>query len=297
MTPTQADLVREMCAQMRAYLAGNLGGTALGQWATDARTPNGLSTIRGHGTAHVVLESLIHLDDEESEIRRSDVETYLRWLTEGPPAPVSDREHFAVLRLSPEEIAAQLGLCTVHWWLDGIGFLHTVRFVSAGTGRPFEAGSQVYAFSEPGEHRSWISTQPPCDSVALLDLLDTLCIDLSDIPMLDGKPGWNEAISVEGLPRWRLMRQDDNGRRFEMETFTAPRKARERLQAYEALHHKQIYWLEALETERLPAPSEAGKALAKTPRWCSAIEGEIDLVSGDVPAETSTCRATKTLSP
>lgn len=246
MTPTQADLVREMCAQMRAYLAGNLGGTALGQWAIALRKPKGLSTIQEHGTAHVVLESLINLDDEESEIRRCDVETYLRWLTEGPPAPVSDRDHFAVLRLSPEEIAALLGLYTVRWWLDGLGFLHTVRFVSAGTGRPFEAGWQVVAFSEPGEHRSWLSTSPPHDSAALLDLLDTLGLDLSDIPMLNGKPGWNEAISMEGLPRWRLMRQDDNGRKFEIETFTAPRKARERLRAYEALHHKQIYWLESV---------------------------------------------------
>jgi hypothetical protein len=256
MTPTQADLVREMCAQMRAYLDGHIGGTALGQWATDARTPNGLSTIRGHGTAHSVLKSLIHLDDEESEIRRSDVETYLRWLTEGSQAPLPD-DPLVMLRLTPDEIASVLSLRTVRWWLDGLGWVSEVRFVAPGTGRPFLAGWLDYPAPELGDYRSCITTDHARDAQALLDLFDTLCIDLSDIPPLDGKPGWNEAISVEGLPRWRLMRQDDNGRRFEMETFTAPRKARERLQAYEALHHKQIYWLEVLETERLPAPSEA----------------------------------------
>jgi len=153
-------------------------------------------------------------------------------------------ETLVVLRLSPEEIAANLGLRTVHWWLDGLGFIHSVHFVSPGTGRHFEAGWQVDAPPDIGEHRSWISIQPPHTVAALLDLFDTLALDLSDVPAVRGMPGWNEAISVEELPRWRLMRQDDNGRRFEIETFSAPRKARERLRSYEALHHKQIYWLE-----------------------------------------------------
>ena len=243
MTPTQADLVREMCAQMRAYLAGNLGGTALGQWATDVRTPRGLSTIRGHGTAHSVLESLINLDDEEREVRRSDVEAYLRWLTEGLQAPLPD-DPLVVLRLTPDEIASVLSLRAVRWWLDGLGWVSEVRFVAPGTGRPFSAGWLDYSPPELGEHLSCITTDHAQDAQALLDLFDTLALDLSDVPAVHGKPGWNEAISVEELPRWRLMRQDDNGRRFEIETFSAPRKARERLRSYEALHHKQIYWLE-----------------------------------------------------
>jgi hypothetical protein len=243
MTPTQADLVREICAKMRAYLAGNLGGTALGQWATDVWPHQGPSTIRGHGAATSVLESLINLDDEGREVRRSDVETYLRWLTEGLPVQLPD-EPLTVLRKTPDEIAQQLSLRTVRWWLNGLGWVSEVRFVAPGTGRPFCAGWLENAPPEPGEARSCITTDHPQDAQALLDLFDTLALDLSDVPTMRGKPGWNEAISAEGLPRWRLMRQDDNGRRFEIETFSAPRKARERLRSYEALHHKQIYWLE-----------------------------------------------------
>lgn len=73
--------------------------------------------------------------------------------------------------------------------------------------------------------------QPP-ESVAerrwlLGDLFDTLDIDARD-----------------AATRWNLLRQDDNGNKFLVDSFTGYAKAAARLVQFGAGHHKQICWLE-----------------------------------------------------
>ena len=45
---------------------------------------------------------------------------------------------------------------------------------------------------------------------------------------------------------WRLCRQDDNGNVFVVETLPDFATARQRCEAFEALGHKQAYWIEAI---------------------------------------------------
>ncbi len=44
--------------------------------------------------------------------------------------------------------------------------------------------------------------------------------------------------------RWELWRQDDNGNRILMSSFAERTEAEAALARFEALHHKQTYWLE-----------------------------------------------------
>ena len=43
---------------------------------------------------------------------------------------------------------------------------------------------------------------------------------------------------------WRLWRMDDNGNRFLIDAFTTESEAETKRAAYEALGHKQHYWVE-----------------------------------------------------
>lgn len=44
---------------------------------------------------------------------------------------------------------------------------------------------------------------------------------------------------------WRVMRQDDNGNRFEVTVCASRGEAEAAAQRYEARGHKQLYWVEA----------------------------------------------------
>jgi hypothetical protein len=103
-----------------------------------------------------------------------------------------------------------------------------------------------------------ITTEHVRDAHALLELVDTRRVDLSDTPPLDGKPTWSEAISVEGLPRWRPMRQDDNGHRSGMRAAQDPRVP---APLADALARLADWKRNAFEP-----PPRPGKALRTTPR-------------------------------
>ncbi len=45
------------------------------------------------------------------------------------------------------------------------------------------------------------------------------------------------------LGRWAVMRQDDNGHVFEVRRYASSCTARAALSTFEALHHKQTYWV------------------------------------------------------
>jgi len=44
--------------------------------------------------------------------------------------------------------------------------------------------------------------------------------------------------------RWILWRQDDNGHKFQIESFTDRARAESAKGEFESRHHKQIYWVE-----------------------------------------------------
>ncbi|HST58007.1 MAG TPA: SPOR domain-containing protein [Longimicrobium sp.] len=48
----------------------------------------------------------------------------------------------------------------------------------------------------------------------------------------------------EGREAWELWRQDDNGNRFRITRFATEAQADAEKRRFEALAHKQIYWVE-----------------------------------------------------
>jgi hypothetical protein len=46
------------------------------------------------------------------------------------------------------------------------------------------------------------------------------------------------------LKRWAVMRQDDNGNRYEMTTVATREEAERVVETYTARGHKQLYWFE-----------------------------------------------------
>jgi catechol 2,3-dioxygenase-like lactoylglutathione lyase family enzyme len=69
-------------------------------------------------------------------------------------------------------------------------------------------------------------------------------------------PDGNKVELLEALPahaaRWRLVRQDDHGRRFVVETFAEQSKAEHRLREFLQKQHKQDYWMEAVTDDSRP---------------------------------------------
>jgi len=56
-------------------------------------------------------------------------------------------------------------------------------------------------------------------------------------------------LSRTDQSRWKLLRQDDNGNRFEISRFSSRSEALEILAEFEKRAHKQTYWLEACDEE------------------------------------------------
>lgn len=92
---------------------------------------------------------------------------------------------------------------------------------------------------EEGE-RTMLAVQGDADDTALLQaVLEAAGLDLDDCLMVA------DHIDRAAFPRWVLWRQDDNGTRVEVATFTGRRKADDQAARMEAGGHKQLYWVAA----------------------------------------------------
>ena len=63
------------------------------------------------------------------------------------------------------------------------------------------------------------------------------------------RPKGEASVRAEPDPSrgtWRLCRQDDNGNIFVIETFRDRTIAQRRRDAFEAMGHKQTYWIELI---------------------------------------------------
>ena len=63
-------------------------------------------------------------------------------------------------------------------------------------------------------------------------------------------------LDVRPSPRWELWRQDDNGNRVMIRAFAERDEAEAELARFEALQHKQTYWLEERSASRPDAPPD-----------------------------------------
>lgn len=92
-------------------------------------------------------------------------------------------------------------------------------------------GSEV-AEEEP----SWVELQASSADIEVV--AEHLPFLLTDLILYE--PGGPASPS---LGRWAVMRQDDNGHVFEVRRYASPCTARAALSTFEALHHKQTYWV------------------------------------------------------
>jgi hypothetical protein len=227
----------EMVALVERWLRGEVTRAEVSAWALALHQTHGNGAF-GSGPAHTLHSSLYNFeerlyDGDELIVRREDIEEQLRALRHGEVwlarAPV------AVLRLTPQAIAARTGTRVTRFLLDGLGWLESVRFASPATNRCFVAmGPLRVAAARSSVQSDRGAPQAPAAAV-LADLFDTLALDLDDTEPAGEPPP---------LRRWRLLRSDDNGNTEPVASFSGYAKARAQLAAFEAGAHKQVYWIE-----------------------------------------------------
>jgi hypothetical protein len=144
-------------------------------------------------------------------------------------------------RILLQKLQLRLQLPTEREVVPGIGWCEYLRFASPASGRTFVLEESLQRSSSDGDNAygNFSSEDQGDPRDCLIDLLETLAIDLDDL-------AWR-APEFERLtlPTWTLWRQDDNGSKTAMTTFTGCRKAQAALAQFEALQHKQTYWLES----------------------------------------------------
>ena len=113
-----------------------------------------------------------------------------------------------------------------------MGWYESFAVASPFTGRRFVGVGPM----KPRDEQPIVgfSTHLPHPADVLEDLFDTLAIDLDDLVQPPARP----------FQQWDLWRQDDNGVRALVVSFTGRAKAEAALEQFEALGHKQAYWLE-----------------------------------------------------
>ncbi len=223
-----AEQVHGVIAAMRDFLRGAIDAPGLSRFARDM-WPEARQDLpfAGQSLANTVWLSILNATDPE--LRITDVEGYIRWLTIGSPFyPI----RVCGVRMSAARLAAQLSLATHRYIVDGLGWQESVEFVSLVTGRQFHAESSI-VHDVPDNIFVHACDVPGREPQPLLDLCNTLGIDAADCFLDHAEPA-----------RWRIWRQDDNGHRSVVSTFTALKKARLALADLEAATHKQMYWID-----------------------------------------------------
>ncbi|WAS99226.1 hypothetical protein [Nannocystis punicea] len=237
-------LTEELIRRLRGFLDGRETHAALQQWAQSAWGGTEEGPVAANRLATEALHDLWNADsrvpprdlDSPHIFRPVDAAESLRRLRRG--TLVGTFREVAGLKDPLREFAARLDLETERHVLDGLGWFEFLQFASPGTGR-------VFLLQRPLEgpaavHFPTLVRAPAADEPqeTVRDLFETLVIDDNDVAAF--------ADEFDGLAMHRraLWRQDDNGNRAVVATFTGVRKAEAALQRYAASMHKQLYWLE-----------------------------------------------------
>jgi hypothetical protein len=192
------------------------------------------SPFPGNGTASTIFDSIWNIEqqiDGEYVLRESDLAQYLIWIREGDCLRGLDR--LISVEGTPATLANRLGIPTVRYWVDGLGWHESFSVASPFTGRRFIGTGHMTLEDERSAVD--IHTHQPNETNVFGDLFDTLVIDSGDLIQ-------SPDLVVQ---QWDLWRQDDNGVRVLMASFTGRAKADAALEHFEGLGHKQTYWLES----------------------------------------------------
>jgi len=235
--------VREMLELLRAFRNGTASRAEILGW-TRAKWQGGQGgPFPGNGPAHIVFDSIWNIEQliaDEHVVRASDVDSYIRWLEEG----IIERfVPFTTLKLDMSSLEARVGIRASRAWIDGLGWKESLRFGSPFTGRGFLALGALRQL-EPEALASIDAPQGHPLTDCLEDVVETLALDRDDLEYVE-----DEAI-LSALRRWELWRQDDNGSRHLIRTFSGRSKAAALAAEFEKQGHKQLYWVqEATQTD------------------------------------------------
>jgi len=218
-----AEAVREMRAAIEAHLRGAMSADELRSLAHVV--PYQMTT--NADAKHATLD--VRTYEGDGEPRRTDLEVYARELAEGFGQQVE--EHGAAA-ITIELLSERAGSPIVRRILDGLRVVHTVRFASPATGRTF------LAWATPSQPDVTLSLPRADRPFAVVDLVESFLWDVAE------KPDSTVDIDLDVLPVVALMREDDNGNRVEIRTFRSYTGAMREAQRFEALGHKQRYWVE-----------------------------------------------------
>ena len=237
----------EMTAKLEAFCAGRETTASLEAWAHALWKLDGTQDgpLRTNSTATAVLIDLHNANESEDRddstrgpmFRTLDALECLRELRRGGGRS-TPRELVSVA--GPMSMwTATLGFEPIRGVLAGLGWFEFLRFASPGSGRAFVMRNALSRYGGEEAYMPTIATElEGAPAECLVDLLETLGIDRSDLTWV--------ADEFEGvlLPEWAVYRQDDNGVRTRVASFTGYRKARAALSKLEAGKHKQTYWVE-----------------------------------------------------
>jgi hypothetical protein len=240
-----AELTRQLVAALEAFVRGEKSSAELEAWAHGVWPSTGTQEgpIASNALATRMLINAWNADVREGQIpllRIDDALAYLSTLRRGVGKATPRLIGNAVAPF--EQLTQKLAVPTERHVVDGLGWFEFAQFASPATGRSFllDVPLQTASIGFDDTHRvaSFYAEALGEPRDCLVDLLETLSLDLSDL-------SWRaEPFDAISLPEWALWRQDDNGIKTHVSSFTGRCKARAALASFEALHHKQTYWLE-----------------------------------------------------
>jgi hypothetical protein len=220
-----AEAVRTMRDAIDAHLRGAMSDRDLRELAH--RVPYAITTnVEARLTC---LDVRWYASEGPMEIRRSDLEVYARELAEGLSLDVEER---GATNVALEDLARRAGVSRVNRVMDGLGLVHTVRFASPATGRSFTA------WTTPAQPGATLCLPRGDAAFAVIDLVESFLWDAIE------EPNATMGLDLDVLPEVALLREDDNGNRVEIRTFRSYTGALREARRFEALGHKQRYWVE-----------------------------------------------------
>jgi hypothetical protein len=234
----------ELIARLEAFVRGEVTGQALQTWALEQwqRVPHGQGPLLPNRIASHVMDDLTgagrEMDTGQPIFRRVDAELWLRELRQGRNRDLV--RYVASPNVPFEHFVQQLKLPTERHIIPGIGWHEFLYFASPATGTVFliRVPLEDYTIVPEPKVPLFCVQGDASPLTCLVDLLETLAIDRSDLSWVA------DEMATSELPTWALWRQDDNGNEALVQSFTGYRKARAELARFEALGHKQTYWLD-----------------------------------------------------
>lgn len=231
----QAKRVAELVGLLRAFLEGHKDRADIARWTALAARQRSL--FPRYGAAHAVFESLLNIEEPFGDsfvVRNQDVAAYLDWLTQGNAFRAASEPLFSI-PIPIEALANITGGRDERSWVDGLGWMVTLRFASFATGRCYFAMAPLCherRLSSIHAHRD----DDPVE--AARDVIEVFALDESEVEH------WHSQLDPAKLPHWTVWRQDDHGGRYEVATYLAYSRAMRECTEMENRGHKQMYWVE-----------------------------------------------------